>query len=179
MLSAPSVKYSQVMWEQHLWLKQELQQEWKKMESSVYSSGAEALQKEPFKSREQNPLAKGLLEISSVWTTGSQKISAEHTAPPGVGSVCQKPPWLLAPDSSFPTLPITKTVQGAIPSKWLQTAVNTQHVPHWQPFPKKVIGNPPPFKTVSAAIQELLYPYLVPNTFTWLIKNLRGMWNEC
>lgn len=88
-------------------------------------------------------------------------------------------PWLLAPDSSFPTLPSTKTVQGAIPSKWLQTAVNTQHVPHWQPFPKTVIGNPPPFKTVSAAIQELLYPYLVPNNFTWLIKNLRGTWNEC
>lgn len=52
-------------------------------------------------------------------------------------AACAKNPWLSAPDSSFPTLPNTKTVQGAIPTKWLQTAVSTRHLPHWQLFLKQ------------------------------------------
>lgn len=64
-------------------------------------------------------------------------------------ALCAKKPCSSAPNSSFPTLPNTRTVQGAIPTKWLQTAANTQHLPHWQPFPKTVIGDLSPFKTES------------------------------
>lgn len=44
MLSAPSVKYLQVMGEEHLLLKQELTQQQSKIKGSYYSLGIKALQ---------------------------------------------------------------------------------------------------------------------------------------
>lgn len=86
-------------------------------------------------------------------------------------ALCAKTPWLVISIWFFlPNSPNTKTAQGAIPTKWLQSCKHTTSAP------LTVIGNPAPFKTVSAAIQELLYPYLVPNSFMWLIQNLTGTW---